>query len=176
MWKWIDSVTMNRYNLNIPINSSMLLSTCESTQSSQRNDSNDSIKSINQLNIYVDLYETSSISLPVSKNVQFRWPFWKRSISLTFLGNLRVRWPFWDILNQFNWFNHTVPSKSIDSIAYFMKTNWLSHQSTYLETELNWFNQFCGKNELIHVNQLSRVDWYTSLLSSRGTQIYLLTA
>ena len=55
---------MNRYNLDIPINSIMLLSTYESTQSSQMNDLNDSMKSINQLKTF----------------------FGKRSISLTFLG------------------------------------------------------------------------------------------
>ena len=65
----IDSITMNRYNLNIPFNSIMLLSTYEPTQSSQNNDSNDSIKSINSIHIL------------------FRQPFFgKRSISLTFLG------------------------------------------------------------------------------------------
>ena len=39
-----------------------------------------------------------------------------------------------------------------------MKTNRLSHQSTHLEN-------FAEKNELIQVSQLSRVDWYTSLLT-----------
>ena len=47
MWKWLDSITMNRYDLNILINSILLQSTYEPTQSSQKNASNDSIKSIN---------------------------------------------------------------------------------------------------------------------------------
>ena len=48
MWKCIDSITMKRYNLNISINSTMLLSTYEPTQSTQKDISNESIKSINQ--------------------------------------------------------------------------------------------------------------------------------
>ena len=59
MWKCIDSITMNQYNLNISINSIMLLSTYEPTQSTHKNNWNDSIKSINQLNMYIC------------------WPFWE---------------------------------------------------------------------------------------------------
>ena len=55
---------MNRYNLNMSINSIMLLSTYGSTQSTQKDDSNDSIKSISQLNECVDFFE----------NVRFRRP------------------------------------------------------------------------------------------------------
>ena len=52
----IDSIAMNRYNLNIPTNSIMLIRTYVSTQSSEKNGSDDSIKSINQLKIYLDLF------------------------------------------------------------------------------------------------------------------------
>ena len=54
---------MNRYTLNIAINSTMLLITYEAIQSSQKNESNDSIKSINQLIIHGDLFGKPSISL-----------------------------------------------------------------------------------------------------------------
>ena len=93
------------------------------------------------------------------ENLLFRWPFRE---------NARFRWPVWDILNPFNWFNHSSPSKSIDSVTYFMKTNWLSHLSIHLEKELNRFNQFCGKSELIQVSQLSRVDWYANHVGKGG--------
>ena len=105
MWKCIDSITMNRYNLNISINSIMLLSTYESTQSSQKNDTNDSINSINGLNISTQSTQSTQF------NTIFCWPFLgKPSISLTFFWeNVRFLWPFLDILNQFNWFNQTSP-------------------------------------------------------------------
>ena len=118
MWICIDSITMNRYYLNIPTNSIMLLSTYELTQSIQKNDSNALIKSNNQLNIYL---------LTFLESLPFRWPF---------LENVRFRWPFWDILNQLNRFNRTSPSKSIGSVTYLTKTNWLSHQS--LTWKRNW--------------------------------------
>ena len=54
--KCIDSVTINRNNLNISINAIMLLSTYEPTQSTHNNISNDSIKSINQLNILLTFF------------------------------------------------------------------------------------------------------------------------
>ena len=83
----------------------------------------------------------------------------KRFISLTFsIENVPFRWHFWDILNQFNSFNHTNPSKSIDSVTYLKKTNCLSHQSTYLENKLNQFNQFCGKTR-IDSNQSTQSSW-----------------
>ena len=122
MRKCIHSITMNLYNsnLNVPINSIMLLSKCIWI---------DSIKEwiewfnqINQFNIYGDLF---------GENLLFRWHF---------LKNVRFRWPFCDIFNQFNGFSHTSPWKSIDSMTYFMKTNWLIHQSAHLEKELNQFN------------------------------------
>ena len=131
--KCIDSITMNRYSLNISINSIMLLRTYEPIQSTHKNSLNDLIKSINQLNMYVDL---------LRKIFDF--------VDL-FLG----------FFNQLNWFSHISPSKSIDSITYFMKTNWPNHQSTRLEVEVNQFNQFCRKNELIQINQLNWVDWCT---------------
>ena len=125
------------------------------TQSSQKNDSNDSIMSINQLNIYMLTFFGKPILLTF---------FGKRSISLIF---------FLDILNQFNWFNHTsLLSKSIDSVIYFMKTNWLSHQSTHLEKELNQFNQFCGKIESIQIDLIGIQVWltpcYPTTLPTRG--------
>ena len=80
------------------------------------------------------------------------------NILLTFLENLRFRWPFFQhFSNRLNWFNQTSHSKSIDSITYFMKTNWLYHQSTHLEKELNQFNQFCKK--WIDSNQSTQWSW-----------------
>ena len=77
------------------------------------------------------------------------WPvFGEYSISLTFLA----------FLYQLNWFNHTIRSKSIDSITYFMKTKWLNHQSTRLEKELNQFKQFCRK-KWIDLNQSAQSSW-----------------
>ena len=134
----------------------MLLSTYESTQSSQKNDSNDSVKSINQLNIYVDLF------LETFNFVDLLWKTFE--ISFTF---------FWDILNQFNWFNNTSLSNSIESVTYFMKTNWLSHQSAHLEKELNQLELILRKNESIQINRLSLVDWYTSLVTWRHKKHFL---
>ena len=97
--------------------------------------------------------ENLLFGLPSFENVWFRWHFVWETFGFVDL--------FLDILNQFNWFYQTSPSKSIDSVTCFMKTSWLNHQSIHLEKELNRFNQFCGKNESIQINQLSRVDWYT---------------
>ena len=121
MWKCFDSVTMNRYNSNIPINSIMCLSTYESSQSRLKNGSNDSVKSINQLIIYICCR------------------LGKHDISLTFfLENVWFHWLFWDILNLFNWFNHTSPSKSIDSVTHFMKRN--DSVTNHLTWKRNWIN------------------------------------
>ena len=49
MWKWIDSVTMNGYNLNIPIDSIMLLSIYESTQVKRMTEMIQSNQSINSI-------------------------------------------------------------------------------------------------------------------------------
>ena len=62
-------------------------------------------KSINSIYVYVGIFWKTSISLTF---------FWKTSDFVDLL---------WDILNQFISFNHTSPSKSIDSVANFMKTN-----------------------------------------------------
>ena len=100
---------------------------------------------------------TQMIQFNQSINSIYMLTFFGRPISLTFLENVRFRWPFWDTLNQFNGFNRTTPSKSIGSVTYFMKTNWLSHRSTHLEKELNQFNQFCGK--WIDPNQSTQSSW-----------------
>ena len=86
-----NSITMNRNNLNIPINSTMLPSTYESTQSIQRNGTNGSINSINRLNISTQSTQSTQL------NTIFCWRFLNtiyfvdlflrnRSISLTFFG------------------------------------------------------------------------------------------
>ena len=61
MWKFIDSITINRYNLNISINSMVLLSTYKPIQSTHVNMSNDSINSIHCWFFW--------------ENLRFRWPF-----------------------------------------------------------------------------------------------------
>ena len=74
--KCIDSVTMNRYNLNISINSIMLISTYEPTQSTHKNISNDSFKSINQINkVLLTFFGKSLISLTFFENRLLRRPF-----------------------------------------------------------------------------------------------------
>ena len=85
--------------------------------------------------------------------------FWKRSISLTlFWEAFDFVDLFWDIWNHFNWFNHTSPSKSIYSVTHFVKTDWLSHQSTHLEKERNQFNQSCGKiNRFKSINSVDLI-------------------
>ena len=73
--------------------------------------------------------------------------FGKPSFTLTFFRKtFHFIDLFWYVWNQFNWFKHTSPSKWIDSVTYFMKTFWLSHQSNHFKKELNQFSQFCGKN------------------------------
>ena len=110
--------------------------------------SNQSINSIYMLTFF----GKSSISLPF---------FWK---TFDFVD---LCWHFWDILNQFNWFYHTSPSKSIDSVTYFMKANWLSHQSNHAEKELNRISQFFRKmNRFKSVNSVELI----------GTQICLLVS
>ena len=103
--------------LNIPIISIMSLSTYEATQSSQKNVPNDSIESI-------------------GLNICFL--FWKL-ISLPLFGRRSTPWTlFGDILNQFIWSNHNSPSKSIDSVTYFMKLiDALTNQLTW---KRNWIN------------------------------------
>ena len=88
MWKGIDSITMSRYNLNISINSIMLLSTYEPAKLSQKSNWSDSIKSIKSI---------------------YLWPFLgKYSISLTFLQNLRYRLLFL-VFFLINWIDSTIP-------------------------------------------------------------------
>ena len=112
--------------------------------------------------------------------------FGKSSISLTFFGKCSISLNFfekhlisltlsWDILNQFNWCNHTSPSKLIDSVTYFMQTNWLSHQSTHLEKERNRFNQFCRKmSRFKSINSVELIGmqvWTSSSLIFDGGQV-----
>ena len=124
-------------------------------------------QSINSI-LYVDLFWEIFyfVDFFFLENVQFRW---------SFLGNVRFRWPFLGRSIQFiNSIASIIPvsqSQSTQSPRYFMKTNWLSHQSTHFEKELNRFNHVCGKNELIQVNELSRVDWYTSLVQSNEANV-----
>ena len=77
-----------------------------------------------------------------------------------FLENVR--------LNQFNWFNNRSPSKSVDSVIHFIRTNWLSHQWTDFEKELNQFNQLRRNKE--------EMKWFKSINSVEliGTQVWLL--
>ena len=56
MWKYLESIVMNRYNLNTPINSIVLLSASEPTQSTHKNNSRDAIKSFNQLNMLLTFF------------------------------------------------------------------------------------------------------------------------
>ena len=144
IWKCIDSIEMNRRKLNMPINAIMLPSRNRLNQVKRMTKMIQWNQSINSIYILTFL-----------RNLKFRWLFWKAFYFVNFLKN---------ILSLFNWFNQSSPLYSIDSVTFYMKTNWASHESTHLEKELNQFNQFCGKNESIQINQLSRLDWYTSLV------------
>ena len=62
-------------------------------------------------------------------------PFWGKSSI----------WPILEYYESIQLIQSTSPSKSIDSVTYFMKTNRLSHQSNHLEKELNRLSQFFGK-------------------------------
>ena len=55
---------------------------------------------------------------------------------------------------------------SINSVAFSVAVYRLSHQSTHLHFESNWFSQFLRKNKSIQGYQLSRVESYTSLQMS----------
>ena len=112
----------------------------EPTQSTHKNNSNYSIKSINELNILLTF---------LKKTFDF--------VDLH-LEKLRFRWPFFSIF-WINWTDSIIPvTQSINSITYFMKTNWLNHQSSRLEKELNQFNQFCRK-KWINSNQSTQSSW-----------------
>ena len=145
MWKCFDSVTMNRYNSNTPINSIMCLSTYESSQSRLKNGSNDSVKSINQLIIYICCR------------------LGKHDISLTFF------WKTFDFIDFFEifWIN------SIDSIIPVPQsqstqspTSWKGMTQspiTSLEKRTESIKSMFREKESIQINQLSRVEWDTSL-------------
>ena len=112
--------------------------------------------------------------IPINQSAQYMcWLIW-----ITYFVDL-----FWrtcdfvdlsgGILNQFNWFNHTSPSKSIDSVTYFMKTNWLSHQSTHLEKTESI--QSILRKKWIDSSQSTRSSWLvyksgyqTSPISEKG--------
>ena len=140
---------MNRYYLNIPINSIILLSTYQSAQSSQKMtqiiQSDQSINSKHMLTCYGN---SSFLLTFYLENIRFRWPF---------LENVRFCWTFLGFFNQFNWFNHASPSKSIDSVTLFMKTNWLGHQSTHLER--NWIALVNLAEEWVNLNQSTQSSW-----------------
>ena len=142
MWKCIDSITINRYNLNISINSIMLLSTYESTQSTHKNNSNDSIKSLNQLNMLL--------------------PFFGRpSISLTFLA-------FFD--NWIDSIIPFAQSKSIQSSTLWKRIDSITNQLIGKGTES--IPSILRKNKSIQISQLNRVDWYTSLQLNAETGLH----
>ena len=123
--------------LEYTINSIMLLSTYESIQSSQKNDSNDSIKSINST---------------------YMLTFWKTYFVDLCLENVPFCWLLWDILNQFNWFNHTSFSKSTDSVTYFMKTTSLSHNElTWKRNRINSINFPKKKNRFKSINSVESI-------------------
>ena len=67
------------------------------------------LKSKEWLNDLIKSMNSNYICLSVSKNL-FCCPF---------LESVRLRWHFFVIF----WFNFTIPSKSIDLVSYFMKTN-----------------------------------------------------
>ena len=136
MGKCIDSITMNRYNLNVPINSIMLLGTYESTQSlikSIKNDSNDSIKSVNQLNIYVDIFGKTFYSVDL---------FCKTLISLTFL------WIFW--INSNDSIIPIPQSQSIHSPTLWKRIDSVTNQLT---SKGNWINSINFAEKGIDSNQ-----------------------
>ena len=138
---------MNWYNLNIPINSIMLLSTYIWIDSIKLKEWLKRFNQINQSTQYICML--AFVGKP-SISLMF---FGKRSILLTF---------FWDILNQFNWFNRTSPSKSIDPVTYFMKMNRLSQQS--------W-----KRNCIESINFAEKVYWFKSINSVEliGVQVRL---
>ena len=91
-------------------------------------------------------------------NVRFRWPF---------LGNVWFRWPF---LGYFE-------SIQLIQSCQSLKANRLSHllyENELTQSPINSLGKgtesiqsILRKNELIQVNQLRRVDWYTSLFINR---------
>ena len=109
-----------------------------------------------------------------STNVDVVWEifyfvdfFGKRSNLLTFLENVRFRWPLLGYFEPIQLIQ-SYQSLKVNQLSHLLRLN---HQSTHLEKELNRFNQFCWKNELIQVNQLDRVDWYTSLVYALFTEM-----
>ena len=141
--KSINSVVAKcENNLNIPINSIMLLSTYESIQSSQRTDSYDSIKSINQLKIYVDLFweifnfvhlfgifwiNSIDTIIPAPQSQSTQSPtLWKRIDSVTNQLTWERNWI--DSINfaeKMNWF------KSINSVEMIGKQVWSWEQPVH---------------------------------------------
>ena len=57
-------------------------------------------------------------------------------------------------------------SQSTQSPTLWKRIDSVTKQLIW-KKELNQFNQFCGNKESIKINQLSRVDWYTSLPRNR---------
>ena len=130
---------MNWYNLNISIDSILLLRTYEPTQLIHKNNSNYSIESINQLIINFDLF---------SENPRFRSPV------LTFFESI-------DLIQSYQ-------SLKVNLLNYIPFENELTQFTNQLAWKKNWINpiNFAEKNESIQFNQLNRVDWYTNLKRS----------
>ena len=165
MWKCIHSITMNRYNLNILINSIMLLSTCESTQSSQKNDSNDSINSINQLNIHVDLFGNSSISLTCLANIRFCWPFWEMFDFVDLFWETLDFVAFWGYFESIQLI-HSYQSLKVNRISHLLYENELTQSPINSLEKNNWINA---------INFAEKMNWFKSVNSVEliGMQICL---
>ena len=122
----------------------MLLRTYDPTQSTHKNNSNDSIKSINQLDLYFDLF-----------------------------------WKTFDFVDLFGFFESIEFIRSHQSL----KINRLNHplyENELTQSPINSLGKgtesiqsILWKNESIQINQLKRVDWYTSMDRTHGTALFI---
>ena len=167
MWKWIDSATLKRYHLNIPINHVAKYIYIDSIKSKEW------LKWFNQISQSTRYIHTFMLTFLGKFPISLTF-FGKRSISLTFLGKRSISLTFLGYFeSQFNWFSHTSPSKSIDSVTHFVKTNWLSHQSTHLENELNRFNRFCEK--MNRFKSIISSSWLVYKSARRSLEQWIIT-
>ena len=130
--------------------------------------SNKWIKLFNQINQSIQY-----ICWPFLGNLLFRWAFFgKRPISLTFY------WEtfdfvdiFLDILNQFNWFNHTSPSKSIDSSHLIYENELTQSQINSLGKGIESIQSILRK-EWIDSNQPTHSSWLVYMSERASLPIY----
>ena len=106
---------------------------------------------------------TQMIESNQSINSIYCWHIFRKIVDIICLKPLAVWGIFW-----INWNDSIIPVAQIQSAQSHSLWKRIDSITNQLGGKRNWINsiKFAGKNELIQINQLNWVDWYTSLLDA----------